>query len=150
MTLGKIIQLLYVLAIVTAIVVGFIQTLILFRRNKGTKVKKTSTKEENVQLTEQVEKMDFFNTMRYKVMNYIGIAEKAYSGLKGVVGNYGDVKLENVLSKIRTDCAEQGVEYDEDSWKHYINSLIAFTNEINAKDTEKKETTSEFKDEKLG
>lgn len=153
MTLGKLFQLFYVIAIVIAIVAGLIQTIIIFRRNKGTKIPKTSKKEEKVQLTEQVKGQDFLATMKNKITYYIAIAEKAFKGMKGLVDNYGDLKLENVLGKIRTDCLEQGVTYDEGYWRGYIEQMIGFSKVINnGENTEKSEekTDGSFKDEKVG
>lgn len=153
MTLGKLFQLFYVIAIVIAIVAGLIQTIIIFRRNKGTKIPKTSKKEEKVQLTEQVKGQDFLATMKNKITYYIAIAEKAFKGMKGLVDNYGDLKLENVLGKIRTDCLEQGVTYDEGYWRGYIEQMIGFSKVINnGENTEKFEekTDGSFKDEKVG
>lgn len=153
MTLGKLFQLLYVFAIVIAIVAGLIQTIIIFRRNKGTKIPKTSKKEEKVQLTEQVKGQDFLAIMKNKITYYIAIAEKAFKGMKGLVDNYGDLKLENVLSKIRTDCLEQGVKYDEGYWRSYIEQMIDFSKVINNDkdaDKSKDKTDGTFKDEKVG
>lgn len=153
MTLGKLFQLFYVIAIVIAIVAGLIQTIIIFRRNKGTKIPKTSKKEEKVQLTEQVKWQDFLARMKNNITYYISIAEKAFKGMKGLVDNYGELKLENVLSKIRTDCLEQGVKYDESYWRNYIENLISFTKYVNnGKDADKskEKTAGTFKDEKVG
>lgn len=153
MTLGKLFQLFYAIAIVIAIVAGLIQTIIIFRHNKGTKIPKASKKEEKVQLTEQVKGRDFMAMMRDKITNYIAIAERAFKGMKGVVDNYGDLKLENVLSKIRTDCLENGVKYDENDWRYYIENLISFTKYVNNdKDANKskEKTDGTFKDEKVG
>lgn len=153
MTLGKLFQLLYVIAIVIAIVAGLIQTIIIFRRNKGTKISKGLKKATKVQLTEQVKGRDFMAMMRDKITNYIAIAEQAFKGMKGVVDNYGDLKLENVLSKIRTDCLENDVKYDENDWRYYIENLISFTKYVNnGKDADKskEKTDGTFKNEKVG
>lgn len=151
MTLGKLFQLLYVIAIVIAIVAGLIQTVIIFRRNKGTKIPKTSKKEEKVQLTEQVKWQDFLATMKNNITYYIAIAEKAFKGMKGLVDNYGELKLENVLSKIRTDCLEQGVKYEEYYWRDYVEKMIDFSKRINNdKPAENTKSDGTFKDEKVG
>lgn len=153
MTLGKLFQLFYAIAIVIAIVAGLIQTIIIFRRNKGTKMSKTSKKEEKVQLTEQVKWQDFLARMKSNITYYISIAEKAFKGMKGLVDNYGELKLENVLSKIRTDCLEQGVKYEEYYWRDYVENLISFTKAVNTDkyaDNPKEKTDGTFKDEKVG
>lgn len=151
MTLGKFFQLFYAIAIVIAIVAGLIQTIIIFRRNKGTKIPKTSKKEEKVQLTEQVKWQDFLAIMKNKIIYYISIAERAFKGMKGLVDNYGDLKLENVLGKIRTDCLEQGVKYDEDYWCDYIKQIIGFSKVVNnEKSMTDNKTDGTFKDEKVG
>lgn len=148
MTLKQIFYLIYVIAIAVMAVVAFVQTIILFAKNKKTKVKgssgKVSTKEQNVQLTEHAGWLEFLSTMANKVIEYIEIAEKTFKGYKGIIDNYGDIKLNDVLNKIKQDCISAGRTYDEWYWKGFVERMISFTNNVN-EDTTNKEVKDDTK-----
>lgn len=152
MTLKQIFYLIYVIAIAVMAVVAFVQTIILFAKNKKTKVKessgKVSTKEQNVQLTEHAGWLEFLSTMANKVIEYIEIAEKTFKGYKGIIDNYGDIKLNDVLNKIKQDCISAGRTYDEWYWKSFVERMISFTNNVN-EDTTNKEDTKTPEEEKF-
>lgn len=148
MTLKQIFYLIYVIAIAVMAVVAFVQTIILFAKNKKTRVKessgKNSTKKQNVQLTEHAGWLEFLSTMANKVIEYIEIAEKTFKGYKGIIDNYGDIKLNDVLNKIKQDCISAGRTYDEWYWKGFVERMISFTNNVN-EDTTNKEVKDDTK-----
>lgn len=156
MTLKQIYYLIYAVVIAIVTVLALVQTIVLFKKNKTEKVKKYSDKEiekaEKENLVEHNDFMSFMSTMTNKVMEYIMIAEKTFGGYKGLIDNYGDIKINDVLTKIKQDCISAGRTFDEEMWRYFIERLIEFTKNVNApKDTRETTTTENtVKDERVG
>lgn len=156
MTLKQIYYLIYAIVISIVTILALVQTIVLFKKNKTEKVKKYSDKEiekaEKENLVEHNDFMSFMSTMTNKVMEYIMIAEKTFSGYKGLIDNYGDIKINDVLTKIKQDCISAGRTFDEEMWRYFIQRLIEFTKNVNAPKDTKDTTTVEntIKDERIG
>ncbi len=156
MTLKQIYYLIYAVVIAIVTILALVQTIVLFKKNKTEKVKKYSDKEiekaEKENLVEHNDFMSFMSTMTNKVMEYIMIAEKTFSGYKGLIDNYGDIKINDVLTKIKQDCISAGRTFDEEMWRYFIQRLIEFTKNVNAPKTTKDMTTVEntVKEERVG
>ena len=155
MTLKQIYYLIYAVVIAIVTVLALVQTIVLFKKNKTEKVKKYSDKEiekaEKENLVKHNDFMSFMSTMTDKVMEYIMIAEKTFGGYKGLIDNYGDIKINDVLTKIKQDCISAGRTFDEQMWRYFIERLIEFTKNVNApKDTKDTTTTDNtIKEERL-
>lgn len=155
MTLKQIYYLIYAIVISIVTILALVQTIVLFKKNKTEKVKKYSDKEieksEKENLVEHNDFMSFMSTMTNKVMEYIMIAEKTFSGYKGLIDNYGDIKINDVLTKIKQDCISAGRTFDEGMWRYFIQRLIEFTKNVNAPKDTKETTTTEntIKEERL-
>ena len=155
MTLKQIYYLIYAIVISIVTVLALVQTIVLFKKNKTEKVKKYSDKEiekaEKENLVEHNDFMSFMSTMTNKVMEYIMITEKTFSGYKGLIDNYGDIKINDVLTKIKQDCISAGRTFDEEMWRYFIHRLIEFTKNVNAPKDTKETTTTEntIKEERL-
>lgn len=156
MTLKQIYYLIYAVVIAIVTVLALVQTIVLFKKNKTEKVKKYSDKEiekaEKENLVEHNDFMSFMSTMTNKVMEYIMVAEKTFGGYKGLIDNYGDIKINDVLTKIKQDCISAGRTFDEEMWRYFIQRLIEFTKNVNAPKDTKGTTTTEntITDERLG
>lgn len=156
MTLKQIYYLIYAIVIAIVTILALVQTIVLFKKNKTEKVKKYSDKEiekaEKENLVEHNDFMSFMSTMTNKVMEYIMIAEKTFKGYKGLIDNYGDIKINDVLTKIKQDCISAGRTFDEEMWRYFIQRLIEFTKNVNAPKDTKDTTTTEntVKDEGVG
>lgn len=156
MTLKQIYYLIYAIVIAIVTILALVQTIVLFKKNKTEKVKKYSDKEiekaEKENLVEHNDFMSFMSTMTNKVMEYIMIAEKTFSGYKGLIDNYGDIKINDVLTKIKQDCISAGRTFDEEMWRYFIQRLIEFTKNVNAPKDTKDTTTVEntVKEERVG
>lgn len=156
MTLKQIYYLIYAIVIAIVTILALVQTIVLFKKNKTEKVKKYSDKEiekaEKENLVEHNDFMSFMSTMTNKVMEYIMIAEKTFSGYKGLIDNYGDIKINDVLTKIKQDCISAGRTFDEEMWRYFIQRLIEFTKNVNAPKDAKDTTTVEntVKEERVG
>lgn len=156
MTLKQIYYLIYAIVISIVTILALVQTIVLFKKNKTEKVKKYSDKEiektEKENLVEHNDFMSFMSTMTNKVMEYIMIAEKTFSGYKGLIDNYGDIKINDVLTKIKQDCISAGRTFDEEMWRYFIQRLIEFTKNVNAPKDAKDTTTVEnmVKEERVG
>lgn len=156
MTLKQIYYLIYAIVISIVTILALVQTIVLFKKNKTEKVKKYSDKEiekaEKENLVEHNDFMSFMSTMTNKVMEYIMIAEKTFSGYKGLIDNYGDIKINDVLTKIKQDCISAGRTFDEEMWRYFIERLIEFTKNVNALKDTKETTTTEntITEERLG
>lgn len=156
MTLKQIYYLIYAVVIAIVTVLALVQTIVLFKKNKTEKVKKYSDKEiekaEKENLVKHNDFMSFMSTMTDKVMEYIMIAEKTFGGYKGLIDNYGDIKINDVLTKIKQDCISAGRTFDEQMWRYFIERLIEFTKNVNAPKDTKNTTTAEttIKEERVG
>lgn len=76
--------------------------------------------------------LEILNDLYDKMLEYIPITEKTFAAFKSVPNSdTKTMKLNDVLSKLRSDCANLGVQFDVDYWTKEIKAIIDVTNEVN-------------------
>lgn len=97
----------------------------------------TSTNQDTTEQTENTENnsecsKNFFERFQETLSSLIGnidCAENLFNAIS--TGKTGNLKLSNVLDKIKVDCLTKGEEYNESYWKTIIDKLIDFTKSVN-------------------
>lgn len=81
------------------------------------------------------EKQDIVNEIYDNCVKYVVAAEQAYSllnaSLKMQNESAGKTKLSYVLDKIKIDCLDKGVTYDESYWTNKVNNLVEMSKTVN-------------------
>lgn len=76
--------------------------------------------------------LEINNELYDKMLSYITMAEKTFSAFKSIPNSdTATMKLNDVLNKIRSDCANLGVQFDETYWVGEIKAVIDVTNQVN-------------------
>lgn len=73
--------------------------------------------------------MERFKETLYSLLNNIDLAENLFNAIS--TGKTGNLKLSQVLDKIKLDFLSQGKEYDNEFWTEIVNSLVCFTKQVN-------------------
>lgn len=107
----------------TAVVPALI---VFFKKHKALKTAKT-----------EEERQKIINAMKADAQVFIIEAENMYktvdSLLKANGGSCGSVKKEGVMSKLRTEAIQKGLEFDEEFWSKTVDELVKMTKEVNRK-----------------
>lgn len=70
----------------------------------------------------------FKNTLD-KILNLTLNAETLFGAI--TTGKVGEMKLQDVISKLQIDCLSNGEEFDEQSMKDIISDLISWSKKVN-------------------
>ena len=131
------------MAIETIVTLGLlgVSTLIsVFSLIKAGKRKSSNTTSTDQNTNEQVGNSEnscennkgFFETFQETLGSLIGNIESAENLFNAIsTGKTGNLKLSDVLSKIKVDCLTKGEVFDESYWKSIIEKLISFTKNVN-------------------
>lgn len=123
MTLSEIVNLIYLIIIAVATCSTVILTIFAWKTRKSSK----GTSEEFNQLNDQ----NFFIKMLERMVTYLTNAEEVYKAFKGTTDKYGEMKLNDVLTKIQSDYIAEGKVFDGDKWKSIIDYVIKMTKVVN-------------------
>ena len=93
---------------------------------KSYKAKKLSKDESN-----QLDNNNFFISMLDKMIEYLGNAEKVYAAFKDKTKDYGEMKLNDVLTKIQSDYIASGKVFNKDEWTNIISKVVSMTKVVN-------------------
>ena len=93
---------------------------------KSYKAKKLSKDESN-----QLDNNNFFISMLDKMIEYLGNAEKVYAASKDKTKDYGEMKLNDVLTKIQSDYIASGKVFNKDEWTNIISKVVSMTKVVN-------------------
>lgn len=123
MTLNEIVNLIYLIIIAAAACSTVILTILTWKAKKSSK----GTSEEFNQLNDQ----NFFIKMLERMITYLSNAEEVYKAFKGTTDKYGEMKLNDVLTKIQSDYIAEGKVFDGEKWKSIIDYVIKMTKVVN-------------------
>lgn len=123
MTLESIVNLIYLIVITVAAGASVILTVLMWKAKGSTKSGKT----EFNQLNDQ----NFFIKMLERMVTYLTNAEEVYKAFKGTTDKYGEMKLNDVLTKIQSDYIAEGKVFDGEKWKSIIDYVIKMTKVVN-------------------
>ena len=79
----------------------------------------------------QLDDTNFFISMLDKMVEYLSTAEKVYAAFKDKTKDYGEMKLNDVLSKIQNDYISSGRTFDKTEWTNIIDKVIGMTKVVN-------------------
>ena len=79
----------------------------------------------------QLDDTNFFISMLDKMVDYLSTAEKVYAAFKDKTKDYGEMKLNDVLSKIQNDYISSGRTFDKTQWANIIDKVIGMTKVVN-------------------
>lgn len=69
----------------------------------------------------------------FEIINNMQTSEKALSPLKAIIGNVGDMKKDDVLTKLQNFCLTRGIKFDSEKISYIVEKLIEFSKTVNAK-----------------
>lgn len=96
-------------------VIMTVVTIINRNKNKSTQVEKEP-------------KTDFLTILNNNIVKYMSGAEVFFKGITSVGTKTGTLKEEQVIDKIKVDCLQNGVEFDEQLTKDKIKEIVDFKN----------------------
>ncbi len=104
-----------------SMLIGFIVTTIKSIKNKKNAKSAETTNDINKSAMEKVIEIEKIFSQASHVLKATGIKT-------------GEIKKENVLNFIRSQCAERGIEFDSDYWSAQIESFISIMNVSKSRD----------------
>lgn len=109
----------YLVLVVLCAIIAFISTIIAVRKRKATN---------NDDVQPLVNENSFFEEFAYKAVELINNAENMFK--KFGVSKAGELKLDNVLTKLRTYITDRGCTFDEEKWTSFIKDIVNTGNNI--------------------
>lgn len=109
----------YLALVVLCAFVALISTIIAVRKRKA-------TNKDDVQSA--ANENSFFEEFAYKAVELINNAENMFK--KFGVNKAGELKLDNVLTKLRTYITDRGCTFDEEKWTSFIKDIVNTGNNI--------------------
>lgn len=77
-----------------------------------------------------------------KILSYVTSAEKLFNSISK--NKTGELKLQDVITKLKVDCLENGKTFNEDEYNSIVNKLITFSKEVNNKSNQLDNQTNPF------
>ena len=124
MTINNILKIIYAVMVLISVALSIVVTIRSFRS------KKKNGK------SNQLDNTNFFISMLDKMVDYLSTAEKVYAAFKDKTKDYGEMKLNDVLSKIQNDYISSGRTFDKTQWTNIIDKVISMTKVVNNEKTE--------------
>ena len=119
MTINNILKIIYAVMVLISVALSIVVTIRSFRS------KKKNGK------SNQLDNTNFFISMLDKMVDYLSTAEKVYAAFKDKTKDYGEMKLNDVLSKIQNDYISSGRTFDKTQWTNIIDKVIGMTKVVN-------------------
>ena len=119
MTINNILKIIYAVMVLISVALSIVVTIRSFRS------KKKNGK------SNQLDDTNFFISMLDKMVDYLSTAEKVYAAFKDKTKDYGEMKLNDVLSKIQNDYISSGRTFDKTQWANIIDKVIGMTKVVN-------------------
>ena len=119
MTINNILKIIYAVMVLISVALSVVVTIRSFRS------KKKNGK------SNQLDNTNFFISMLDKMVDYLSTAEKVYAAFKDKTKDYGEMKLNDVLSKIQNDYISSGRTFDKTQWTNIIDKVISMTKVVN-------------------
>lgn len=119
MTINNILKIIYAVMVLISVALSIVVTIRSFRS------KKKNGK------SNQLDDTNFFISMLDKMVDYLSTAEKVYAAFKDKTKDYGEMKLNDVLSKIQNDYISSGRTFDKTQWTNIIDKVIGMTKVVN-------------------
>lgn len=115
-----IMDIVYLALVVICVIISLISTIIAMRKRKANAT--------SVDPVESTDSGSFFEEMFIKTTELMGNAEFMFKKLG--ISDCGELKLDNVLEKLRSYAQSKGYTFDETKWKSVVNYLVSFANDI--------------------
>lgn len=109
----------YLVLVVLCAIIAFISTIIAVRKRKATN---------NDDVQPLANENSFFEEFANKAVELINNAENMFK--KFGVSKAGELKLDNVLTKLRTYITDRGCTFDEEKWTSFIKNIVNTGNNI--------------------
>lgn len=119
MTINNILKIIYAVMVLISVALSIVVTI----RSFHSKKKNGKSK--------QLDDTNFFISMLDKMVDYLSTAEKVYAAFKDKTKDYGEMKLNDVLSKIQNDYISSGRTFDKTQWTNIIDKVIGMTKVVN-------------------
>lgn len=119
MTINNILKIIYAVMVLISVALSIVVTIRSFRS------KKKNGK------SNQLDDTNFFISMLDKMVDYLSTAEKVYAAFKDKTKDYGEMKLNDVLSKIQNDYISSGRTFNKTEWTNIIDKVIGMTKVVN-------------------
>lgn len=112
----------YLVLVAVCVLIALISTIIAVRKRKATAV----TDESSVVTVD--ESTNFFEEFANKAIELINGVEGMYN--KFGIKKAGELKLDTVLTKLRTYITDKGQTFDESKWRNFIENIVSTGNNI--------------------
>jgi hypothetical protein len=112
----------YLVLVAVCVLIALISTIIAVRKRKATAV----TDETSVVTVDN--SPNFFEEFANKAIELINSVEGMYS--KFNIKKAGELKLDTVLTKLRTYITDRGQTFDESKWRTFVENIVSTGNNI--------------------
>lgn len=112
----------YLVLVAVCVLIALISTIIAVRKRKATAV----TDESSVVTVD--ESPNFFEEFANKAIELINGVEGMYK--KFGIKKAGELKLDTVLTKLRTYITDRGQTFDENKWRTFVENIVSTGNNI--------------------
>lgn len=112
----------YLVLVAVCVLIALISTIIAVRKRRATAV----TDESSVVTVD--ESPSFFEEFANKAIELINSVEGMYS--KFNIKKAGELKLDTVLTKLRTYITDRGQTFDENKWRTFVENIVSTGNNI--------------------
>lgn len=112
----------YLVLVAVCVLIALISTIIAVRKRKATAV----TDESSVVTVD--ESPSFFEEFANKAIELINGVEGMYK--KFGIKKAGELKLDTVLTKLRTYITDRGQTFDENKWRTFVENIVSTGNNI--------------------
>lgn len=112
----------YLVLVAVCVLIALISTIIAVRKRKATAVTDESS---GVTVDESP---SFFEEFANKAIELINSVEGMYS--KFGIKKAGELKLDTVLTKLRTYITDRGQTFDENKWRTFVENIVSTGNNI--------------------
>lgn len=112
----------YLVLVAVCVLIALISTIIAVRKRKAMAV----SDESSVVPTD--ESTNFFEEFANKAIELINGVEGMYN--KFGIKKAGELKLDTVLTKLRTYITDKGQTFDESKWRNFIENIVSTGNNI--------------------
>lgn len=112
----------YLVLVAVCVLIALISTIIAVRKRKATAVT-----DESLVVTVD-ESPSFFEEFANKAIELINNVEGMYK--KFGIKKAGELKLDTVLTKLRTYITDRGQTFDESKWRNFIENIVSTGNNL--------------------
>lgn len=115
-------DIMYLVLVAVCVLIALISTIVAVRKRKATAV----TDESSVVSID--ESPNFFEEFANKAIELINGVEGMYN--KFGIKKAGELKLDTVLTKLRTYITDRGQTFDENKWRTFVENIVSTGNNI--------------------